>query len=276
MLRYDRGGEGPAVVLVHGLGGSRRSWDPIAPGLRARRTVIALDLPAHGETPGEPDSGGFAGLARSLEAFLRTEGLERAALVGASLGARLVLEMARRGLGGPIVALDPGGFWRGRERTWFRTTLTASLVALRGLGSLRGPLARNAATRSLLLAQLSAHPARVPADLAAREIDGLARTPTVGPLIRDLARGPAQEGPAAAPSGPVVIGWGRQDRLCRPAQAQRACAAFPSARLHWFEDCGHFPAWDAPEEALDVVLQATEPDAAARPERAARRDVPPR
>ncbi|MGP9821993.1 alpha/beta fold hydrolase [Salinarimonas sp. NSM] len=258
MFRYDRGGEGPAIVLVHGLGGTRRSWDPILPALRARRTVIALDLPAHGETPGAPDSGGFDGLARSLEAFLRAEGLDRAGLVGASLGARLVLEMARRGLGGPVVALDPGGFWRGRERTWFRATLTASLGALRGLGPLRGPLARNAATRSLLLAQLSAHPARVPADLAAREIEGLARTPTVAALIRDLAEGPAQEGPAAAPSGPVAIGWGRKDRLCRPAQAERACAAFPSAQLHWFEDCGHFPVWDAPEAAAELVLRATE------------------
>ncbi|GGK36534.1 alpha/beta fold hydrolase [Salinarimonas ramus] len=259
MLRYDRSGEGPAIVLVHGLGGTRRSFDPILPGLRAQRTVITLDLPAHGETPGEPDSGSFAGLARSLDAFLRDEGLERAALVGASLGARLVLEMARRGLGGPIVALDPGGFWEGRERTWFRWTLTASLGALRGLGPLRGPLARNAATRSLLLAQLSARPARVPATLAAREIDGLARTPTVGALIRDLADGPRQEGPAAAPSGPVVIGWGRKDRLCLPAQAARACAAFPSAHLHWFDECGHFPVWDAPDATLALVLATTQP-----------------
>jgi pimeloyl-ACP methyl ester carboxylesterase len=259
MLRYDRSGEGPPVVLVHGLGGTRRSWDPIVGGLRARRTVIALDLPAHGETPSEDDSGTFAGLARSLDAFLRAERLDRAALVGGSLGARLVLEMARRGLGGPIVALDPGGFWRGRERLWFRATLTLSRLALRGLGPVRRPLARNAASRSVLLAQLSARPSRVPAEVAAREIDGLARTETVGPLIRDLARGPAQEGPASAPSGPLVIGWGRKDRLCPPVQAARACDAFPSARLHWFERCGHFPVWDAPDAALALVLAATEP-----------------
>lgn len=259
MLRYDRTGEGPTVVLVHGLGGTRRSWEPIVRGLRAKRTVIALDLPAHGETPEERDSGTFAGLARSLDAFLRAEALDRAALVGASLGARLVLEMARRGLGGPIVALDPGGFWRGRERIWFRTTLSASLVALRGLGPARRALARNAKTRSLLLAQLSAHPSRVPPAMAAHEIDGLALTPTAGSLIRDLARGPAQEGPAAAPSGPVVIGWGRKDRLCPPVQAERARVAFPSARLHWFRECGHFPVWDAPKDALQLVLEATEP-----------------
>lgn len=259
MLRYDRSGEGPIVVLVHGLGGTRRSWDGIRERASARRTIVAVDLPAHGESPAEPDSGSFAGLARSLEGFLRAEGLDRAALVGGSLGARLVLEMARRGLGGPIVALDPGGFWRGRERTWVHATLTASLMALRGLGPARAALARNGATRRLLLAQLSARPGRVPPTIAARELDGFARTPTVGPLIRDLARGPAQRGPAAAPSGPVVIGWGRRDRLCFPVQAERALAAFPSARLHWFDGCGHYPVWDDPDGTLALILDATEP-----------------
>lgn len=46
-------------------------------------------------------------------------------MVGRSLGARLVLEMARRGRAGSVIVLDPGGFWQGWERTFFGITTTA-------------------------------------------------------------------------------------------------------------------------------------------------------
>jgi pimeloyl-ACP methyl ester carboxylesterase len=75
--------------------------------------------------------------------------------------------------------------------------------------------------------------------------------------VGDLARGPEQRGPAAPSSGRVTLGWGRQDRLCLPRQAARAQAAFPSARLHWFDDCGHLPAWDQPEATTRLILANT-------------------
>ena len=58
-------------------------------------------------------------------------------------------------------------------------------------------------------------------------------------------------------AAPVVIGWGRKDRLCLPQQANRAIKAFPDATLHWFEHSGHFPMWDQPEETVRVILDAT-------------------
>jgi hypothetical protein len=45
----------------------------------------------------------------------------------------------------------------------------------------------------------------------------------------------------------------------------RATELFPSARLHWFDRCGHFPHWDAPAETVDLILRRTGPDAADRP-----------
>ena len=79
-------------------------------------------------------------------------------------------------------------------------------------------------------------------------------TPTFDALVRDLSSGPVQAGPAAPGSGEVVIGWGRHDRLCLPRQAARAKAAFPSARLVWFDSSGHFPIWDEPVAAVRVIL----------------------
>jgi pimeloyl-ACP methyl ester carboxylesterase len=253
-----RTGAGPPLVLVHGLGSTPRAWDPVLAGLAARHEVIRVTLPGHDGAPADPDSGTFAGLMRSLDAFIAAEGLADAPLVGSSLGARMVLEMARRGHRGATVALDPGGFWQGWERTMFKTTLTASVGLLRGLGGALGPVARSAAGRTLLLAQLSAHPWTLDGALVAAELKAFAATPTALPLVRDLAAGPAQQGPAAPGAGPVTIGWGRHDRLCIRAQAGRARAAFPEAAFHWFDHSGHFPMWDEPAAALRLILAATE------------------
>lgn len=256
-MEHHRQGAGKPLLLVHGLGGSRQSWDTIVARLGSTRELILLDLPGHGATPAEGDSGTFAGLARSLEAWLGAQGLAGVDMVGSSLGARLVLEMARRGKAGAAVSLDPGGFWAGWERHWVFTTLRASGAALRlGRPTLR-LLAHTAAGRTALLAQLSARPWALDGDLVERELKGLAATPTFDALVADLAYGPPQEGPAHPNSGPVTIGWGRQDRLCLPSQAARAQAAFPSARLHWFDGSGHFPMWDQPEETAALILRAT-------------------
>lgn len=75
-------------------------------------------------------------------------------MVGSSMGGRLVLEMARRGRSGAIVALDPGGFWQGWERRFVKATLSASGMLLRSLRPALPRLGRSAFTRTLLLAQL--------------------------------------------------------------------------------------------------------------------------
>lgn len=258
-MQHFRTGSGPPLVLVHGLGNTARAWEPIVPALAKQRELITVTLPGHDGQPTERDSGTFAGLTRSVAEFVTEQGLQSAGMVGSSLGARMVLELARRGHSGPVVALDPGGFWRGAERTMFRTTLRASLALLRGLARTRivKPLARSQAGRTILLAQLSAHPWRLDGDLVGSELEALARTPTAASLIDDLARGPEQLGPAAAASGRVTIGWGRRDRLCLARQARRASAAFPTARLRWFEHSGHYPMWDEPAAAARLILDST-------------------
>ena len=106
------------------------------------------------------------------------------------------------------------------------------------------------------MAQLSARPWALDPAFVARELKSLADTRTVNALIKDLANGPMQTGPAKT-AAPVVIGWGRKDRLCLPQQADRAMKAFPGATLHWFAQSGHFPMWDQPEETVRVILDAT-------------------
>ncbi len=256
-LHHVRRGSGKPLLLIHGLGSSSRTaWDTIMPALAERREVIAVDLPGHGDSPAEDDSGTFAGIARSFDEWLESEGLAGIDMVGSSMGGRLVLEMARRGRAGAVVALDPGGFWQGWERSWVKTTLSASCALLRALRPALPALAGNAASRTMLLAQLSAQPWALSGDFVAAELGSFADTPTFQALLDDLAFGPLQEGPAAPGTGPITIGWGRHDRLCLPVQAERAEATFPGARLVWFEKSGHFPMWDEPDATRAAILEA--------------------
>jgi pimeloyl-ACP methyl ester carboxylesterase len=253
-LHCERIGRGKPLLLIHGLGGSGQSWKPVIAGLATNRELIVIDLPGHGRSPPRSDSGTFAGLVASVEAFLADENLEGVAVAGSSLGARIALELARRGKVADTVALDPGGFWRGWERRFFKTTIGVSVGLLRALRPLLPALGGNAIARSALLAQLSTRPWALDPDLVRNELVSIAGAPTFSPLVHDLSEGPEQRGPQAPGSGRITIGWGRHDRLCLPRQAARAAAAFPEATLHWFERSGHFPLWDEPEETVALIL----------------------
>lgn len=248
-------GSGSPLVLVHGLGGNRDSWRPLLPALEADRTVVRPDLPGHGQTPPLPGTLTFDRLVDALQAFLDDEGLQSADLVGSSMGARMVLELARRGTGRHVVALDPGGFWTSAEKAVFGTSVRASFALVRALRPALPALAGSAAGRTALLPQFSARPWAVPAAVALSDLQAIAGTPALFETLDALlASGPQLGG---ATSGRVVLGWGRRDRVTLARQAARAQVAFPQAELHWFARCGHFPMWDAPAEAATVVLRAT-------------------
>lgn len=253
-----RTGSGRPLVLVPGVGASSGTWRYILDGLAAQREVTSVDLPGFGLTPPFDGEVTIDRYADALEAHLREENLAGADLVGSSLGARLVLEMARRGLGRATVALDPGGFWTSRQKKVFGTTLGASVALVRALRPALPALLGNPVGRTALLAQLSARPWAVPADFAVSEVRGLADAPGSSPAIKALANGPDQQGaPAGTLPGPMLLVWGKQDRVAPPSQAARAQQLFPDAQLELFDSCGHFPHWDQPARTVSTILATT-------------------
>jgi pimeloyl-ACP methyl ester carboxylesterase len=190
-----------------------------------------------------------------LRAFVEDQDLTDADLVGSSMGARMVLELARRGVGRHVVALDPGGFWNDTERAVFATSVKASFTLVKALRPALPALAGSAAGRTALLPQFTPRPWAVPADVALADLRSIADTPALYETLQALVdSGPQLGGPTP---GRVVLGWGRRDRVTLPRQAARAQAAFSQATVHWFARCGHFPMWDRPAETVDVVLRAT-------------------
>ncbi|WP_241749606.1 alpha/beta fold hydrolase [Rufibacter sediminis] len=259
-MHFIRRGEGKPLLLIHGIGGSSRSWELMIDGLaEAGRQVVAVDLPGHGNTPPLPGEVSISTLADAVTSFLENHNLLGIDAVGSSMGARLVLELARRGgVLGAVVALNPGGFWKGWEKPFFYYSVASSKRLLQLLEPVLPALTESPVGRSLLLSQFSAHPWNLSSKLVLEELRSMATSPSFDELLFNLAYGEEQKGtPRGTLSAPLVIGWGKQDRVCFPPQASRAQALFPDASLHWFARCGHFPQWDSPEEAVQLVLTVT-------------------
>ena len=198
-------------------------------------------------------------LSDAVTAFLDAQGLRGVDAVGSSMGARLVLELARRGgVVRSVVSLDPGGFWRGWERHAFFSSIWLSIRAVRLLQPLMPAITRSKVARTMLLAQFSRQPWALDPAVVLDEMRSFARAPAFDELLHRLAYGEEQQGAArGSMEGPLVIGWGRSDKVCFTSQARRALALFPDARLHWFERCGHFPHWDAPRETVQLILSTS-------------------
>ncbi|MFD1730481.1 alpha/beta fold hydrolase [Deinococcus malanensis] len=136
--------------------------------------------------------------------------------------------------------------------------MKVSVDLIRLLQPVMPALTGSAVWRSVLFAQFSSHPWTLGAQLSLTEMRSFATSPSVDEVLRDLVEGPPQQGVAPGQlTAPLVIGWGRHDRVCLPRQAQRALRAFPGASLHWFEHSGHFPHWDMPEQTAELILKVT-------------------
>jgi pimeloyl-ACP methyl ester carboxylesterase len=251
-----RRGKGRPILLLHGLGGTWRSWQLVLNDLAAKREVIAVDLPGFGKTPPLKGKVSIAAMADAVTEFLESHDMIGVDVAGSSMGARLALELARRKAVGATVAFSPGGFWQGWERDYAAGSIELSIRVLKLLQPIIPFLASNPLARTVLLSQLSAHPWGLPPSLVEDELRGYVASVSFNELLHDLAYGPEPMGAASGSTlSPITIGWGRKDRLCFPKQAQRALELFPNARLHWFDDCGHFPQWDVPAEAAEVILE---------------------
>ncbi len=87
-------GQGKPLLLVHGLGSSWNAWRTILNGLGREREVIAIDLPGHGGSTKTVGDASVAGLAATVLGYMDAAGIDRAHLVGHSLGGAIAVEIA--------------------------------------------------------------------------------------------------------------------------------------------------------------------------------------
>ncbi len=251
MLAFDRQGSGPPLILIHGLGATRRIWDPVVELLAAERDVIAIDLPGFGESEPLPD-GTPASAANMAEAIRETAagiGVERAHLAGNSLGGWTALEGGRQGWADSVAGLSPAGLWR--------SPLGPRRRNVRPLAKRLRPLVpiilRSRRIRHAVLQSTFGEPGLVPAELARESVLNWLDAPAYDDANDEMRK--AVFDPAGYPDIPVTLAWGELDRLLGPPRPERRPAGTRFIKLH---GVGHTPMWDDPDLIARVLLEASQ------------------
>src|SRR4051794_38420700 len=249
------------LVLIHGFSGTAGVWEPVLPALREHHDVTAVALLGH--CGGDPFPSGvqpsFAALADGVERTMDDAGLERAHIVGNSLGGWLSLELAHRGRALSVVALSPAGGWEpgSAEEKRLKPYFKRVHRMLRLAGPRAEALTKRPRLRKLALYDIAAYPERVPPRAAADFIRGAYECPAFLELLESLSGG----GPATDLSGidvPVRIAWGTRDRIIPlETYSPRLLRLVPSAELVRLEGLGHVPMSDDPPGVARTILDVT-------------------
>lgn len=252
-----RHGAGPAVVLLHGLGMSWRAWRPLLEPLSRDHDVLAPTLPGHRGGPPAPPDVRVAWLADRLEELLDEQGLERAHLVGNSLGGWLSLELARRGRALSVTAVSPAGAYRHLgDQLRVHSLLRAADVLNRSplTATTLTPLLRSRRARRAVLHRLMERGDRV----SAPEAVGILRDAHACRIVPALLRSGRRDRMAelAESPHPVRVVWGRRDRVIPYARHGRPLLErLPGATQVSLPGAGHVPMHDAPALLTSLVKE---------------------
>ncbi|MFJ9389017.1 alpha/beta fold hydrolase [Nocardioides sp. NPDC101246] len=261
---YRIGGEGPAIMFIHGIGDSSRTWEDVLPLFAENHLVIAPDLLGHGDSDkprADYSVGGFANGMRDLLAVLD---VERVTLVGHSLGGGIAMQLAYQypHLVERIVLVSNGGSGRGVS-TWLRLAtlpLGPELLTL-----LRLPISRPGLSFSLRLLRHLDHDLGVDALDLARIIDALPDTRSRQAFARTLRSVVDWHGQVVTMLDrsylvediPTLMVWGDRDGVVPFRHAGQARLAMPYASLDVFHGAGHFPFRSDPGRFVMTVERFT-------------------
>jgi pimeloyl-ACP methyl ester carboxylesterase len=259
-IAYTRAGAGPALLLIHGLGGHRQTWNHVVDTLARTHTVIAPDLPGHGESDAPAGDYSLGAHAAALRDLLFALDVSSVTLVGHSLGGGVALQFAYQfpERASRLVLIGSGGL--GPEVSW----------ALR--------IASMTPGAGLILKGLAHVPARITATVltAAAVLPGVMPRQDTGPLVATL-RGLATasqrlafrrtarsvidwSGQTVSATGkldalhelPLLLIWGGRDRVIPPTHHAGIAERISRSRCLEIPEAGHFPHESDP----DLVLRA--------------------
>lgn len=266
-LAYTSAGTGSEVlVLIHGLGGSRQTWRHLIPSLARTHTVIALDLPGHGES--DPPAGDYSlgAHACAVRDLMLALGHQRATLIGHSLGGGVAMQAAYQF---PeridrLVLISSGGMGTEVSPILRAATLPGAETVVAGLSRIPTAVTRGVLTVMPPLAAAS------DASTLARALRGLASNRRRRAFVRTAHAVIDWHGQTVSASQqlgllrdvPVLVVWGNKDTTIPPHHHQAFAEGVPHTVMVEIPDAGHFPHETASVHLLVAVkafLATTKP-----------------
>jgi pimeloyl-ACP methyl ester carboxylesterase len=250
-LSLTRSGKGEPLLLLHGWGSSRRDFTAVLPALCEGFDVVNVDLPGVGRSPHLLERPTVAAITDAVEGTLDGEGLGRPHVLGNSLGARVALELARRGRARSVVAIGPSGMNIWPERVLQGIGMAVARLVARTTAPLIGPLSRSVLGRTVLLLPLKVRPWHTSPEEAIGAREGFAdsrdywRTVLWAQLL-DVPRGLSHI------DCPVLLAQGTADWIAM-GQTVRYLPLVPGSRFRPLLAAGHAPHSDRPGTIVRMV-----------------------
>jgi pimeloyl-ACP methyl ester carboxylesterase len=256
---YLVGGEGPVLLLIHGMAGTCENWRGVIEPLARHHTVIAPDLPGHGLSAGGSGDYSLGNFASGLRDLLLVLGHERATLVGHSLGGGIAMQFSYQfpELVERLVLVSSGGLGLEVSPVLRAAALPGAdlfISATAGTGQKIGGLLGRG------LSKVGMKPA---ADIAevARGYGSLAepdRRKAFLATLRSVIGTEGQRVSAAdrfylAEAVPVLIVWGARDPIIPVGHGEDAHRALPGSKLEIFDEVGHLPQVEQPGHFITVL-----------------------
>lgn len=253
-LRYYVGGEGPPLLLVHGLGGAAANWAGVVPLLVGRHRLLVPDLPGHAGSTPFPAATTLDPYADRLDRLAELEAMEHAGVVGHSLGGlvglRLAVNFPQR-VSALVLTASAGIRSSTREAERY-LNLAAILRPTRRYARHREAISRSPALRMLVFGYFGASDPEAMPDGA---VDGFLSAMDMHMDTATARRALVRDDPRLdleRVACPVFLLWGARDNQITAEDAFEYARRL-RAPLRMIADCGHLLIGERPDACAEAI-----------------------
>lgn len=254
-VNYVEMGSGPTLVLIHGLSGCWQNWLENIPHFAHRHRVVAVDLAGFGDSELPHEEISIPGYGRFIDSFLGEIGIERATLVGNSMGGFIAAEtaIAHPSRVEKLVLVSAAGLVRTGNAQLNALERAARLFqpAMAAIMARREHVVRRPRLRRVIFAGVVKYPQRLAPELFYEVASGAGKPGFLDALNATMAYDFRDRLPEI--SVPTLIVWGRNDRVVPVAGAYEYEKLIPGARLVVWEETGHLPMLERPGQFNKLV-----------------------
>jgi pimeloyl-ACP methyl ester carboxylesterase len=266
-LTYTIAGAGEPILLIHGLGGSRRTWRHMMAPLAQSNTVIAVDLPGHGDSQAPAGDYSLGAHAVALRDLLMMLGFTRATVIGHSLGGGIAMQFAYQFPErlSRLALISSGGLGTELSLVLRAATLPGASSVVAGITYLPAGLGHLLQPALWVVPGLVARDDTGPLADAMRSLSCARQREAFFATARAVIDWKGQKVSAERQLAmlndlPVLVAWGSMDKIIPPHHHQALVSRLPGCHVVEIPGAGHFPHETAPSTlapALAAFVSST-------------------